>query len=316
MSIDFGEDLSRSTPLGIIAKLMTNAQQQNLPIEDDLTPDYQTVSPLEDIHDVSILIDSGLIEEDTDDHIQEFPYVMKTPESPYPYDLIHNTIGAGFSFPETGKKFAGRISNNSDTHIKIDHDSVDSRLDVGNGSFAFAFWIFKTSTGTQGIFSKRDIMVTTNAGIDIAIQGTSVNLRISDGVNVIVLSGDIPSLNDGNPHSVIINVPDTGNLEVFIDNVSMSTIDRGLVGNINNTRDVIIFGRETNGVVIQELDGDMAWFIWKKTEIFDATQRADYHSDGLLDLRTTQDVEVITIPGMVNENPLPNASIGRCSFGA
>ncbi len=99
MSVDFGEDLSRSVPLEIIAKLMTNAQQQNLPIEDDLTPDYETVSPLEDIHDVGVLIGDEFIDVDKeDDHIQELPYFMRTPESPYTYDLIHTTVGAGFSF--------------------------------------------------------------------------------------------------------------------------------------------------------------------------------------------------------------------------
>ena len=316
MSVDFGEDLSRSVPLEIIAKLMTNAQQQNLPIEDDLTPDYETVSPLEDIHDVGHLIDEmNVNNDDEDDHIQELPYLMRTPESPYTYDLIHTTVGAGFLFPLAGKKHAGKISDNANTHIKVNHDSIDARLDMGTEKFAFAFWVIKTSTGVYGIITKRDIANITNAGIEVWIDGTTINTRIADGVNTTLLSGSLASLNDGTFHSIIVNIPDTGNMELFIDNISITTQPRGSVGNINNTKDAIIFARDNAGVIQDELDGDISWFIWKKTEIFDPTQRADYHDNTLLDLRSTKDVEVITIPGMVNENPLPNASIGKCSFG-
>lgn len=318
MSSDYSDDLSRSDlSLEMIARLMTAAQQQNLPVEDDLTPDYESVSPLEDIHNTIVVAGTADLEkEETDDHIEELPYFMRTPESPYPYDLIHTTVGAGFSFPKTGKKHAGRISDNADTHIKVDHDSEDARLDMGSAKFAFAFWIIKTSVGAYGIVTKRDIANTTNAGIEIWVDGTTINVRIADGTNTVLLSGTLATLNDGNFHSVIINIPDTGNLEIFIDNVSKGTVDRGSVASINNTRDVIICGRDNNGTIQDKLVGDFAWFIWKKTEIFDSTQRDDFHNNGLLDLRTTADVEVITIPGMMNENPMPNASPGRFSAGA
>ncbi|MCV0398557.1 MAG: hypothetical protein K5785_01025 [Nitrosarchaeum sp.] len=309
-STDFGEDLSRSNlSLEMIAKLMTAAQQQNLPVEDDLTPDYETVSPLEDIHDVSII--AGIVDlnkEETVDHVQELPYLMRTPENPYPYDLIHTTVGSGFGFPDSGKKHAGRISDNANTHIKVDHDADAARLDMGAGTFAIAFWIIKTSSGTYGIVTKRDIANTTNAGIEIWVDNTTIYVRIADGTNSVLLSGTLAALNDGNWHSVIINIPDTGNLEIFIDNVSKGTVSRGSVASINNTRDVIICGRDNNGTIQDKLVGDFAWFVWKKTEIFDATQRNDFHSNGLLDLAASADVEVITIPGILNENPMPNCT--------
>ena len=317
MSSDYGDDLSRSDlSLEMIARLMTATQQQNLPIEDDLTPDYLTVSPLEDIHNVSVVAGTADLEkEETDDHIQELPYMMRTPESPYCYDLVHTTVGAGFTFPSIGKKYAGRISNNADTHIKVDHDSVDARLDMAAASFAFAFWILKTSVGTYGIVTKRNIANITNAGIEIWVDGTTINVRIADGTNTTLLSGTLATLNDGTFHSIIVNIPNTGNLEIFIDNISKGTVARGSVASIDNTRDVIITARDNAGVIENELVGDFAWFIWKKTEIFNSTQRTDFHTNGLLDLRTTVAVEVITIPGMMNENPMPNASIGRFSAG-
>jgi len=318
MSSDFGDDLSRSeTPLSIIAKIMTAQQKQTAPIEDDADTDLQTVSPLEDIHNIIVIAGTTDVEkEEIDGHIDELPYMTRPPESPYPYDLVHTTIGTGFTFPDTGKKHAARISDNADTYIKVNHDSVDARLDMAAAKFAFAFWIIKTSTGTYGIVTKRDIANDINTGVELWINGTTINLRITDGTNTVLLSGTLATLNDGNLHSVIINIPNTGNLEIFIDNVSKGTASRGSVASINNTRDVIIWARDNAGTIQDKLDGDFAWFIWKKTEIFDSTQRADFHSNGLLDLRTTADVECITIPGIMNENPMPNATPGRFSAGA
>ena len=310
MSSDYIDDLSRSdTSFALQAKILTAMQQANLPLEDDLTPDYGTVSPLEDIHNVSVIAGTADLEkEECDDHIQEIMYSRRVVDSPYPYDLVHTTVGTGFAFPDTGKKHAGRIANAADTYIKVDHDATDNKLDMGTGIFAFAFWIIKTTTGTYGIMTKRNIANTTNAGIEIWVDGTTVNIRLADGTNTILLTGTDANLNDGNFHSVIVNVPASGNLEVFIDNVSQGTQARGSVANINNTRDVIITGRDNAGTIEDELDGDFAWVLWKKTEIFSSAQRADYHSNGLIDLSASADVEVIVIPGVWNENPMPNAT--------
>lgn len=312
--MDFGEDLSRGSPLSLIAKLMTAAQQQNLPIEDDSSIELGTVSPLEDIHDLDII--SGLADaevETPDSHIQELPYRRNVAESPYPYDLVHTTVGIGFTFPKTGKKHAGRISDNADTHIKVDHDSW---LDMGIESFGLAFWIFKTSAGLYGIITKRDIANTTNAGVEVYIEGTTIHLRISDGTNTVLLSGSLATLNDGNPHSVILNIPASGNLELFIDIIPKGTIPRGSVANINNTRDVIICARDNNGTIQDRLSGDLAWLVWKKSEIFDSAQRDDFHNNGFLDLTNSADVEVLTIPGMMNEDPMPNSTPSLFSAGS
>lgn len=311
-AVDFGEDLSRSDlPLEMISKLLTAAQQQNAPTEDDLTPDYETVSPLEDIHNVDVIAGSPNVDEELPfDSLQEIAYGMRVPQGPYPYDLVHTTVGTGFTFPDSGKIHAGRLSSNADTHIKIDHDVW---LDMGTGIFAFALWIIKTSTGTYGIINKRDIAATLNAGVEFWISGTTINVRISDGTNTALLSGSLATLNNGVKHSVIVNIPASGNLELFIDNVSISTVSRGSVGNINNTRDLIILGRDNAGIIQDQYSGDWAWLVWKKTEIFNSAQRTDFHTNGILDLRTTKDVEVICIPGMNNENSLANATPALCT---
>ena len=314
-AVDFGDDLSHSDlSLSIIAKLLTAVQQQNLPIEDELIPDYITVSPLHDIHDVTVT--AGSVDSETQEtavSLVELPYFMRVPESPYPYDLVHSTVGTGFSFPISGRKHAGRISCNGNTYIKVNHQSP--RLNMNNDSFGVAFWIIKTSAGIYGIVTKRDIANTTNAGFEIWVDGNTINVRIADGINTILLSASLATLNDGNPHSVIVNVSSMGNLEIFIDNVSSGTIQRGSVGNLNNIRDVIIFGRDNADTIQNKLDGDIAWFVCKKTEIFDVQQRDDFHSNGLLDLTSSPSTEVITIPFMSNENPQPNCTPGLFSTG-
>lgn len=309
-SADYSDDLSRSDlTYEDIARLLTAQQQQNSPLEDDVTPDYGTVSPLEDIHDVPVIAGlADLEKEEVVDQLQEILYSRRIVESPFPYDLVHTTVGTGFTFPDSGKKHAGRISDNADTHIKIDHDAVDNKIEMGSASFAVAFWIIKTSTGTYGIATKRDIANTTNAGIEIWVDGTTINVRLSDGTNTVLLSGSDAALNDGAFHSVIVNIPNTGNLELFIDNVSQATQTRGSVASINNTRDVIIAARDNAGTIQDKLLGDFAWFVWKKTEIYSSAQRADFHTNGILDLSASASVEVITIPGSVNENPMPNAT--------
>ncbi len=319
-SFDSNDDLSRSDlTLEMIARLQSASIQQNQPIEDDLTPDYLTVSPLEDIHDVSVTAGSADVDkEDTDDHIDEIPYMRRVAESPYPYDLIHTTVGPGFGFPDSGKKHAGGITCAGDTYIKIDHDP-NGKTDMGDGSFGVAFWIRNPGIQSYGILCKKSVSALANIGLDIRISASQTITVTKSGTSGFVNIAGFESLfgvdlDDGDWHSVMINFEPT-NMEIFFDNISVADVPHADVGNINNTRATYVCARDNGSTIFNKLAGDIAWLVWKKTEIFDATQRTDFHSNGLLDLRTTKDVEVITIPGMINDNPSPNASPSMCSAG-
>lgn len=316
MSADFSEDLSRSElTVSEFAKIMTRLQQLQPQSEDDSINNWQTVSPLIDEHDLAII--AGIADVD-ESEISEYalgnlPYRFFTPVGPYPYPLVHTTIGAGFTFPNSGKKFAGNCLAAGDTHIKVDHDAWMNVAALAQG---VAFWIKKTSTGTYAILCKKDISTTTLAGIHIQIASTTVNCRISDGTNTALLAGTLAALNDGNWHSVIINIPAAGNMEIFFDKVSAATQARGSVASISNSRAAYIFGEDNAGTIEKEYDGNAALFIWKKNEIFDATDITDFHDNGYYDLtdgNASKDIEVITIPYMDIESAMPNATVGRCA---
>lgn len=315
MSADYSEDLSRSDlSIEQFAKVMTRLQQQNPPIDDDAVIDWQGISPLIDEHDLDIEVGGTDVEEEdfSEYAAEDGPYRFFTPVGPYMYPLVHTTVGSGITFPNTGKKFAGHCLNAGDTHIKVDDDDW---MDMAAAAFGVAFWIKKTSTGTYAILCKKDISTTTLAGIHIQISSTTITCRISDGTNTVLLSGTDADINDGDWHSVIINIPASGNLEILIDKVSQGTVDRGSVASIDNTRPTYIQAEDNAATIQNELDGAMSMFIWKKSEIFDSTDIDDFHDNGYYDLvdgtNQDQDIEVITIPFWSFANPMPNFTIGR-----
>ena len=302
-AVDFGEDLSQSNlNIAEIAKLLTAVQTRNQPLEDDIVVDYATVSPHRHLHATEvIIIAADLVPLILHDHITYFPYCFRVPNNPYPYDLVHSTIGAGFTFPDN-KKHAGTISNDGNAHIQIDHSA---RMNMGTDAFAIAFWIAKTTTGAYTILSKRD---GTGTGFDVTVNGNNLSITLDDGTDTVTLSVSDSIINDGEYHSVIINI--SSSLEIFIDNTSKGTQVRGTVSNINNTDNALIFAKNTGGTISQGYEGVLSWLIWKKTEIFSSSQRADYHTNGIIDLQTTVNVECVTMPFMANVAPLPNTMPG------
>lgn len=241
-------------------------------------------------------------------HYQDRTYFRKIPLEVLAYSITHTIVGAG-SFPLDNRIYSGRGVCNADFHEKLDPFDGDTIMDMGSAAFNLKIWIKKTSTGTYGIFCKRDIANTTNAGIECWISGTDINIRIADGANTTLLTVTIASLNDGNWHSIVVNIPQAGNLEIFVDKVSQGTQARGSVASVTNARSAYFLARDNAGVIQDKYVGDWAWFSWAKGTL-SQQQIDDFHDTGLLDYSAAVDTEITTIPGMGNGEPLPNCREG------
>jgi hypothetical protein len=235
---------------------------------------------------------------------QDRTYFRKTPTQILAYSLSHTEFGTA-QFPLSDRKFSGR-GVNTNYYQKIDPYSSSTIMDVGANPFNLKIWTKKTTTGTYGIFCKRDVSAISNPGIEFWISGTTINIRIADGINTSTLTVSFANLNDGIWHSIIVNVPATGNLEIFIDKVSQGTTPRGSVGSVTNSRSAYFLARDNAGAIQDKFAGDWAWFSWSKG-VLSQQQIDDFHDTGLLDY--TQD-EIITIPAMGNGQPLPNCREG------
>lgn len=240
-------------------------------------------------------------------HHQERTYFRKIPLEVLAYSITHTIVGG--SFPLGSRIYSGRGVCNADFYEKLDPYGSSTIMDMGSAAFNLKIWIKKTSTGTYGIFCKRDIANTINPGIECWLSGTDINIRIADGTNTTLLTATVANLNDGNWHSIIINVPAAGNLEIFVDKVSKGTQARGPVASVNNTRSAYFLARDNAGVIQDKYVGDWAWFSWAKGTL-SQQQIDDFHDTGLLDYSASVDTEVTTIPAMGNGEPLPNCREG------
>lgn len=229
------------------------------------------------------------------------------------YTLTHTETGT-FAYSNTGKKFGAITTLDETQYLKLSPQGATTRMDMGTGDFGFAFWLNKVGGNVYCIFCKRDISAATNAGIDIYVQGQhdntfDIRCRISDGTNTTLMDINVAiNFTLDAWHSVIINVPASGNLELFVDTVSEGTVARGSVTGVNNTRDAYVFAADNAGVLQDEYGGDFAWFHWKK-ELFSSQDRTDFHTNGIMDMTGT-DVEVTTIPFMGNTKEQIIAQLG------
>jgi len=179
------------------------------------------------------------------------------------------------------------------------------------GASGLAFWVKNLGASTYGMANKRNILNTTNAGVEMWLSGgTTLNARVADGTNTALLSQALTGvdLTEDVWHSVIVNIPASGNMEVFADIVSKGTQSTGSVASVNNSRDGYIFARDNNGTIQDKAVGDFSNLVWKK-EVFSSAQRTDYHTNGILDLDST-DIEIVHLPLNYDNRPLPVAALG------
>jgi hypothetical protein len=198
------------------------------------------------------------------------------------YSVTHTMFGT-WSFPHGTTKFGGRTTLDGNQYEQMAPYESSTQMDIGTGAFGVTFFVKNLGAGTYGIVNKRDIQNTTNAGIEIWLSsGTTLNCRIADGTNTALLSQVLTGvdLTEDVWHSVTVNIPATGNMEVLADKVSKGTQARGSVANVNNSRDAYIFARDNNGTIQDKAVGDFSNLVWKKGEIFDSTQITDYNERG------------------------------------
>lgn len=246
---------------------------------------------------------------ETNSHLNEVGYIRKIPAEVLADSILYTPIGT-FEFPLETRIFGGLTRLDGTQYYKLDPYLSSTQMDMGSSGFSISWNHKKTSSGTYGIFCKRDMSNTTNPGIEIWISGTTINLRIADGTNTVLLSATFANLNDGNRHTIVCNVPNSGNLEIFVDKVSHGTISRSLVGSVTNSRSAYIFTRDNAGVLQDKYVGDFAWISWKK-EIMSSQDRIDFHDNCLLNYKTATDTEVLTIPFQSNTDPMPNCYEGQ-----
>lgn len=232
------------------------------------------------------------------------------------YPLVHTTTGT-ITFPITTSsifdtKFGCRADFSGSQYISV---ADDAYMDMGSGKMSFAVWVKFTGSGTYGLFCKRNIANTTNAGFECWIStGTTVNMRIADGTNTALLSIAVTGLNDGNWHSICINVSDSTNIELLVDKVSKGTQARGAVGAVTNTRAFIFGARDNAGTIQDKITASVALFQWKKLQSFSAAQLAAYHDNGIIDTSNNNTNGITFIPFRGDELPLPDATIGLFRF--
>lgn len=312
---DFAEDFNKSAAtigLEAIAKLLTALQKRTPKVEDDDIIKWLMYAPLVDLHDTTVVFAGPTIEKTRQDlHFGMIKLRKYIPNPVQAYDLVHTTVGTAMAFVDAKHKLGGNGSISGATHIKTDNNTF---MDMGSGSLAFALWVREIPVGIHGLLNKRDIATTTNAGFEIWISGgNTVNVRIADGTNTALLSAAVSpiDLNDGLWHSIIINIPATGNMEVFVDKVSKGTQATGSVANINNTRDFFMFARDNAGTIQDKMTGLVSTWTWKKGEIFTSAQRNQWHDDGVLDVDAASDREVTTFEFDNIDTPMPNAFEGK-----
>jgi len=266
------------------------------------------------LHDVTETFAEGAFDDteaEASGAIDNTGYFRKIPAIIQPYAITHANTGT-LTFPETGLNHGGRATAAGTQNIQLSQMGSTTSMDMGTGAFGISFWVKNVGAGTYGILCKKNILASLNAGFDVLISGSSVICRLSDGTSETIMSKTLSGidLTEDSWHSIIVNVPATGDMEVFADNTSQGTTARGLIGNVNNTRDAVVFGRDNNGTIVDEFVGDLSWLCWKKGEIFDATQRTAFHSGGLLDYDTASTTEVTTIPFLQSSVALPNSAVG------
>jgi len=314
-SRDFAEDLFKTTrTIGLekIASLLTALQKRTPKVEDDAIIKFLMYAPLIDLHDTTIefgVPDIDLTREDL--HFAQMKLRKYLPQTVEAYDLVHTTVGSAMTFVDAKSKLGGNGQIAGSTHIKTDNDTF---MDMGTGAFAFAIWVREVTVATHGLVNKRNIVNTTNAGFEVWISGgNTVNVSVADGTNTALLTASVSliALNDGNWHSIIINIPATGNMEVFVDKVSKGTQSTGSVASVNNTRDYFMFARDNDGTIQDEGTMLVSSWVWKKGEIFISAQRDQWHDDGVVDLDAATDTEITTFEFDNNDKPMPNAFEGK-----
>lgn len=309
---DLSDDLHRAVQnfgMDVIAKLLTTVHNRTIPETKNISLKRWIVyAPLIKRLDQTITIGGVDISKDeTKGVFTTNAYFRFIPNNPHLYQLTHTLTGTPVFPTETVKQIGGGVQLNGTQHITTTHHAD---LNMGSGSFGFALWIKKTTTGIYGIICKRDIQNTTNAGIEFWIDGTTLYLRISDGTNTSLLSVTVANINNGSWHSVIANIPNSGNLEIFVDKVSQGTQARGSVASVNNSRDCYEWARDNNGVIQNKFDGMLKWFVWK-AEIWTSQQITDFHDNGILKLNSSNTVDVIVRPLIAEVTAKPNATIGE-----
>lgn len=292
-----------------IATILTMWQQLNPPIDDTADQELDVIANPTRVRSTTVKTGPGDEIATPTRRRKTGMYRRRAPQQCTAFDPIITKTGT-VSYPNpTGATAFSQIFGclgimNGTQWISF---SDAPRLAAGSGKTAFACWVLNPGTGTYGLLCKRNIANTTNAGIEIWITGgNSINVRIADGTNTVLLTVSA-TLNDGNPHSIIINVPDAGNLEIFVDNVSKGTISRGSVGSITNTRTTYVLARDNAGTPQDLYSGSIALVQWKKGEIFSSGQRTDYHSNGVIDTSGSATVDCFLVPYAMSDDVEPDA---------
>lgn len=299
-STDFGEDLSRSNlPLELIAKLMTQAQQNNIPLEEDIVIDYCTMSPLQDIHNITTTIGQVDAEpQETAEHLASTAMFRRVPESPFPYDLVHTLNGSGLTFPTADRKHGARVDFDGSSYITIGHNSTI--MDVTAKGWNLFLHLPATESGDalQYIFRK----------------GTAYSLHVrahSDAANTLrytaVHGGSSVTFDYTYTPGTWFHVgikDDAGSQEIWIDETSEDT-DTVAGASDTNTTDFSI-GADAGGSNPIKSGSRMAWFSWFNYAL--TKSLSDGHNNGILDTNTAK--EITTIPFWGNVNPQPDATPG------
>jgi len=312
--LSLADDLNRGQStigLEVLHKILQALIRMNPKVTDEAIKRY-VVQSLEVLqHNTTVTTGFGdVINSRNFDHQTVFGYSKKINARARAYPLVHTTVGGGFTFPLAGSKYACQILGDGATYIRIDNHTW---LDVGSGALVLAGFIKFTGTAVKTLITKRDS--TTGAGyqLDITNSGDSLTITITDGTNTTTLqSTALATLNDGNWHSFVVNIPAAGNLEIFIDKTSRGTQTRGAVASLNNTRNQYVFARDNAGV-FDQIYGERAALFFAAKKTWTQAMIDEFHDQGIIDIKdsvATSNVELFFIPFDETTNSRSNAFVG------
>ncbi|UVF62229.1 hypothetical protein [Nitrososphaeria virus YSH_1032793] len=304
VSSDISNAVSSSLGLEEFVKLQTRIQKMNPKVNDDFTIDWLIVSPLIDIHNITLNVgDADLNHEETHYGVDPVGYFRRIPSAVRAYDLIHNNSNAiGITFPnptsEATKFHALAKTNGSSYQIISDH----SYFDVSN--LVIALWLKLPATsggdGIQTIIEKTGsflIQIDAHATASNQIRCRSIVSSSNKDVTFTYTPDTLFCL--------IVKINSTS-VEAFVNNVSQGSISTGGVYD-PTSNNVGIFGTPS-GTQLMKSGCCLAWLTLGDKNV-DSTWRTNFQA-GILDYETSSSEEITTIPYMGSVEAIPNSHAG------
>ena len=289
--VEISEALSKSKDITTetFAQIITSQQTQTDPVDDELPPDWLTISPLIDLHVQTVI--AGRADVDISkafDSVSPICCFRRIPPLVRSYGLIHDDSNAsGLSFPSPMNEIGGAGAKTDGTAYQIINDS--DWFDVNNFVMAMHLYLPATASGDA---IKTIIEKAASFGIQIDAHATAAN-QIRCSVTVSSSAKEVTFTYTPNTWFTLIFLADATNLTVWKDNVQAGQIATGAAHD-TNANNVGIWGT-ASGTQLMKSGCKIALLTFGDKAI-NSTWRGNYHTDKTLDWEGAATEEITTYP--------------------